>query len=66
MVDLGTQISLAAVPLTGVDALLQESQTTAALIVQRRSLSTLSRAFTGDTSHTCCRPGSMSGDRGQA
>ena len=52
MVDLGTRISLAAVPHTGVDALLQESQTAAALIVQRRSLSTLSRAFRGDTSHT--------------
>jgi nucleotide-binding universal stress UspA family protein len=52
MVDLGTRISLAALPQTGVDALLQESQTAAALIVQRRSLSTLGRAFKGDTSHT--------------
>jgi nucleotide-binding universal stress UspA family protein len=52
MVDLGTRISLAALPQTGVDALLQESQTAAALIMQRRSLSTLSRAFKGDTSHT--------------
>jgi nucleotide-binding universal stress UspA family protein len=52
MVDLGTRISFAAVPQTGVDALLQESQTAAALIVQRRSMSTLSRAFRGDTSHT--------------
>jgi nucleotide-binding universal stress UspA family protein len=52
MVDLGTRISLAALPQTGVDALLQESQTAAVLIVQRRSLSTLSRAFKGDTSHT--------------
>jgi nucleotide-binding universal stress UspA family protein len=52
MVDPSTRISLEAVPQTGVDALLQESQTAATLIVQRRSLSTLSRAFTGATSHT--------------
>jgi nucleotide-binding universal stress UspA family protein len=47
-----TQIGLAAVPLTGIDALLQESHTAGALIVQRRSLSVLSRTFTGASSHT--------------
>ena len=52
MVDSRTQIGLAAVPQTAVDALLQESQTAGALIVQRRSLSVLSRALSGTTSHT--------------
>ena len=52
MVDPSTQINLAAVPQTGVDALLQESQTAGALIVQRRSLSVLSRTFSGTSSHT--------------
>jgi len=52
MVDPSTRISFEAVPQTGVDALLQESQTAAALILQRRSSSTLSRVFTGTTSHT--------------
>lgn len=52
MLDPSTRISLAALPQTGVEALLQESQTAAALIVQRRTMSTLSRAFRGTTSHT--------------
>ena len=52
MVDPSTQINLAAVPQTGVGALLQESQTAGALIVQRRNLSVLSRTFTGTSSHT--------------
>jgi hypothetical protein len=39
MVDPGTRISLVAVPRTGVDALLHESQSAASLIVQRRSVS---------------------------
>ena len=53
LVDASTQISLAAVPQTGVDALLQESQTAGALIVQRRSLSVLSRTLSGTSSHGC-------------
>ena len=52
MVDASTQIGLAAVPKTGVDALLQESQTAEALIVQHRNLPVLSRAFNSATSHT--------------
>jgi nucleotide-binding universal stress UspA family protein len=52
MVDASTQIGLAAVPMSGVDALLQESQTAEALIVQHRNLSTVSRAFSSATSHT--------------
>jgi nucleotide-binding universal stress UspA family protein len=52
MVDPGTRISLAAVPRTGVDALLHESQSATSLIVQRRSVSAVYRTFTGATSHT--------------
>jgi nucleotide-binding universal stress UspA family protein len=52
MVDPGTPISLAAVPRTGVEALLHESQSATSLIVQRRSVSAVYRAFTGATSHT--------------
>jgi nucleotide-binding universal stress UspA family protein len=52
MVDPSTQIRLAAVPESGVDALLQASQTAEALIVQHRNLSTLGRAFARTTSHT--------------
>jgi nucleotide-binding universal stress UspA family protein len=52
LVDDSTRISLAAVPLTAVDALLNESQTAGTLIVQRRDLSTLRRALSADTSHT--------------
>jgi nucleotide-binding universal stress UspA family protein len=50
MVDQRTRINLAALPQTGVEALLQESQTAAMLIVQRRDLSTVRRAFRSDTS----------------
>jgi len=52
MVDPSTRISLAAVPRTGVDALLHESQSAASLIMQRRSVSAVYRAFRGATSHT--------------
>jgi nucleotide-binding universal stress UspA family protein len=52
MVDSSTRISLDAVPRTGVDALLHESQSAATLIVQRRSVSAVYRAFTSATSHT--------------
>ncbi len=52
MVDHGTSISLAAVAMTAVDALVHESQTAGTLIVQRRDLSTLRRALSTDTSHT--------------
>ena len=52
MVDPDTRISLAAMPRTGVDALLHESHSAASLIVQRRTVSAAYRAFTGATSHT--------------
>lgn len=52
MVDPSTQVNAEAVPMTGVDALLQESHTAATLILQRRNLSTLSRAFNSSISHT--------------
>ena len=52
MVDPRTRISVAVLPQTAVEALLQESQTAATLIVQRRRIATLSRAFRGTTSHT--------------
>jgi nucleotide-binding universal stress UspA family protein len=52
MIDHGTRIGLAAVPLTAVDALVRESQTAGTLIVQRRDLSILRRALSSDTSHT--------------
>ena len=52
LVDPRTHISVAALPQTGVEALLHESQTAATLIVQRRRIATLSRAFRGTTSHT--------------
>lgn len=52
MVDHRTRIGLAAVRLTAVDALLNESQTAGMLIVQRRDPSILRRALTADTAHT--------------
>ena len=52
MVDPGTPITLAAVPRTGAEALLHESQSATSLIVQRRTVSAVYRAFTGATSHT--------------
>ena len=52
MVDPSIKVHAEAVPKTGVDALLQQSRTAAALILQRRNLSTLSRAFNSATSHT--------------
>jgi nucleotide-binding universal stress UspA family protein len=52
MVDPGARIGLAAVPRTGIDALLHESHSAASLIVQRRTVSAVYRAFTGATSHT--------------
>jgi nucleotide-binding universal stress UspA family protein len=51
MVDPSTQVHAEAVPKTGVDALLQESRTAATLILQRRNLSALGRAFNSATSH---------------
>jgi nucleotide-binding universal stress UspA family protein len=51
LVDPRIRISVAVLPQTGVEALLQESQTAATLIVQRRRIATLSRAFRGTTSH---------------
>jgi nucleotide-binding universal stress UspA family protein len=52
MVDSSTQVHAEAVPKTGVDTLLQESRTAATLILQRRNLSALGRAFNSATSHT--------------
>ena len=52
MVDPSTRVHAEAVPKTGVDALLQESRTAATLILQRRNLSALGRAFNSATSHT--------------
>jgi nucleotide-binding universal stress UspA family protein len=52
LVDPRTHISVAVLPQTGIEALLQESQMAATLIVQRRRIATLSRAFRGTTSHT--------------
>jgi nucleotide-binding universal stress UspA family protein len=52
MLDPSIEVHAEAVPKTGVDALLQQSRTAAALILQRRNLSTLSRAFNSATSHT--------------
>jgi hypothetical protein len=52
MVDPGTRINVAALPRTGVDALLHESRSAALLIVQRRSVSAVLRPFTVATSHT--------------
>ena len=52
MVDPSIQVHAEAVPKTGVDALLQESRTAATLILQRRNLSALGRAFNSATSHT--------------
>jgi nucleotide-binding universal stress UspA family protein len=54
MVDPGIRISVATVPRTGVDALLNESRSAASLIVQRRRVSAVygHGPFTGATSHT--------------
>jgi nucleotide-binding universal stress UspA family protein len=52
MIDPSTQVHAEAVPKTGVDALLQESRTATTLILQRRNLTTLGRAFNSATSHT--------------
>jgi nucleotide-binding universal stress UspA family protein len=52
MVDPNIGVHAEAVAKTGVDALLQQSGTAAALILQRRNLSTLSRAFNSATSQT--------------
>jgi nucleotide-binding universal stress UspA family protein len=52
MVDPSIGVHTEAVAKTGVDALLQQSGTAAALILQRRNLSTLSRAFNSATSQT--------------
>lgn len=52
MVDPRTRISVAVLPQNAVEALLQESQTATTLIVQRRRIATLSRAFRGTTSYT--------------
>ena len=52
MLDHDLAVSLAAVPETGVDALLQEARTAAVLIVQRRVLSTVGHLFSGATSDT--------------
>jgi nucleotide-binding universal stress UspA family protein len=47
-----TSVSVAALPETGADALLQESRTAAVVVVQRRGLSTVGRVFGGATSDT--------------
>ena len=52
LTDHGTPIHVAAVPLTALDALVHESQTAEAVIVQRRDMSAVRRAFSGDTAHT--------------
>jgi nucleotide-binding universal stress UspA family protein len=52
LVDQGIPISLAAVPQTAVEALLQESRTAQAVVVQRRGSSTVGRVFSGVTSDT--------------
>jgi nucleotide-binding universal stress UspA family protein len=52
MVEPSTRISHTVLPQTGLEALLQESQTATAVLVQRRTMSTLSRALRGTTSHS--------------
>jgi nucleotide-binding universal stress UspA family protein len=52
MVDQSVRVSLAALPLTGTEALLQESRAAEVLIVQRRNLSTVGRVLSGATSDT--------------
>jgi nucleotide-binding universal stress UspA family protein len=52
VIDHSVAVTLAALPQTGIDALLEESKTADVLIVQRRKLTALGRAFSGSTSHT--------------
>jgi nucleotide-binding universal stress UspA family protein len=52
MVDHDTLITLTTVPQTGTDALLQESNQAAAVIVQRRDGSLIRRVYSASTSHT--------------
>ena len=52
MVDHDTLITLTAVPQTGVDAVLQESNEAATVIVQRRDGSSIRRVYGVSTSHT--------------
>ena len=52
MVDHDTPITLTAVPQTGIDALLQESNQAAAVIVQRRDGASIRRVYSASTSYT--------------
>lgn len=52
MVDHDTLIILTAVPRTGIDALLHESNQAAALIVQRRDGASIHRVYSASTSYT--------------
>ena len=52
MVDQPNLITLTTVPQTGIDALLQESNQAAAVIVQRRDGSSIRRVYGASTSHT--------------
>ena len=52
LVDQGISVELAALPQTAVEALLQESRTAEAVIVQRRGSSSVGRVFSGVTSDT--------------
>src|SRR5512133_410656 len=52
LVDQGVSVNLAALPQTAVEALLQESGTAEAVVVQRRGSSSVGRVFSGVTSDT--------------
>ena len=52
MVDHDTPITLTAVPQTGIDALLQESDQAAAVIVQRHDGASIRRVYSASTSYT--------------
>jgi nucleotide-binding universal stress UspA family protein len=52
LVDQGISVSLAALPQTAVEALLEESRTAQAVVVQRRGSSSVGRVFSGATSDT--------------
>jgi nucleotide-binding universal stress UspA family protein len=52
IVDQSIPVSLAVLPESGVDALLQESRSAALLVVQRRNLSVVGRVLSGATSDT--------------
>jgi nucleotide-binding universal stress UspA family protein len=57
LVDQGVSVNLAALPQTAVEALLQESRTAEAVVVQRRGSSSVGRVFSGVTSDTVAAQG---------